>query len=133
MIQTFFKIKTLESLKIDAYGLEDQYMPMGTVNKHRETYQNQPEKLKEFESRLRLNSSGNYFYQRRRPMKLEDLKGLANLVNLKYLDIAWNKLEKLPVEVLELKKLEKIKLYGNEIPEEDINKLKKLNPAIIIE
>jgi Leucine-rich repeat (LRR) protein len=123
----------LESLKIDAYGLEDQYMPMGTVNKHRETYQNQPEKLKEFESRLRLNSSGNYFYQRRRPMKLEDLKGLANLVNLKYLDIAWNKLEKLPVEVLELKKLEKIKLYGNEIPEEDINKLKKLNPAIIIE
>ncbi|MGD1839906.1 MAG: leucine-rich repeat domain-containing protein [Thermonemataceae bacterium] len=133
ILQNYFKITSLERLKIDAFGMIDKWIPTSKIEQERERLKNDPEQLEDFEKRLRMNDSDNYFLEIRRAMQLEDFKGLENLVNLTYLDIEFNKLEKLPPEILQLKKLEHIKLNGNNIPESDFEKLRQLNPDIIIE
>lgn len=133
ILNHFFKITTLETLNISAFGEEEQYAPPALIKKMQDAYKDDPEKLKDFQSRLKKNKSGNYFYQRRRPMKMEDFAGLDRLVNLRDLDLAWNKLKRLPKEVLRLKKLERIRLQGNEIPKSDLAALAEQNPGIVVE
>jgi len=131
LLQHFFKISSLETLRIDSFSTKDDWMPTSTVEENRAALKDDPKKLAEFESRLRLSEgNGNYYYIVRRRINKEDFKGLDNLVNLKELDLRWNELEVIPEEVLKLKHLEKVNTYGNNLSKEAINRLHELNPDI---
>jgi Leucine-rich repeat (LRR) protein len=130
ILQNFFKISSLEILNIDAFSIEDDWMPNSTVEENRAALKDDPKKLAEFERRLRVNDSNQYYYEIRRQMTLEDFKGLDNLVHLRALDIRWNKLDALPKEVFSLKHLENLNIYGNNIAKEDMAALQKTNPDI---
>ena len=146
MLQNFFKIKSLEHLRIDSYGYEERYLNGADFNKMWSEVKDDPEKAAEFKSKLRIEEPNSklaklmkgrdlkkYFYTSRRAMQPEDLNGIDNLANLKYLDIAWNKLNVIPPEIFKLKKLEHIKLNGNNFPESELKKLMAPNPKIVIE
>ncbi|MGV6862528.1 MAG: leucine-rich repeat domain-containing protein [Putridiphycobacter sp.] len=146
MLQNFFKIKSLEHLRIDSYCSEERYLNGSDFNKMWNEVKDDPEKAAEFKSKLRIEEPNSklaklmkgrdlkkYFYTSRRAMTPADLKGIDNLQNLKYLDIAWNKLDTIPSEIFKLKKLEHIKLNGNNFSETELNRLKDLNPKIVIE
>lgn len=128
LLQHFFKISSLEVLNIDAFSTKDRWMPTPHVEEKRAALKDTPEKLAEFESRLRINDSGNYFYIVRPRITKEDFRGLDKLVNLKELDLRWNELESLPEEIFSLKHLEKVNTYGNSLSSEAINALHELNP-----
>jgi predicted DNA-binding WGR domain protein/Leucine-rich repeat (LRR) protein len=130
LLQHFFKISSLEILNIDSFSTKDEWMPTPRVEENRAALKDDPIKLAEFESRLRINDSGNYFHIVRRKIAKEDFKGLDKLVNLKELDLRWNELEELPEEVFSLKRLEKVNTYGNELSSEAISALHELNPDI---
>jgi Leucine-rich repeat (LRR) protein len=131
-LQHFFNITTLEYLDISSFNKKDDWMPTSTVEKTRAELQDKPEKLALFESHLNLHSNGNYYYDTRRNITLADFKGLDNLTNLKELDIRFNNLNALPSEVLNLKQLEKIHIYGNDFTQNDMDTLRQLNPEIEI-
>lgn len=145
MLQHFFKIKTLEHLRIDAYGPEERFLNGSDFNKMWNEVKDDPEKAAEFKSKLRVEEPNSklaklmkgrdlkkYFYTSRRSMQPADLKGIDKLTNLKYLDIAWNKLDEIPSEIFKLKKLEQIKINGNNFSEIDLKKLKEEIPDIVI-
>jgi Leucine-rich repeat (LRR) protein len=146
MLQNFFKIKSLEHLRIDSYGLKERFLKGFDYNKMWNEVKDDPEKAAEFKSKLRVEEPNSklaklmkgrdlkkYFYTSRRAMQPEDLNGIDNLANLKYLDIAWNKLNVIPPEIFKLKKLEQIKINGNNFSPTEMNRLKKLNPKMVIE
>ena len=139
-LQDYFNIESLESLKIDAYGAEERYLNAATFSEMVEKLKEEPAKLEAFKKSLRVEETEiagrklqKYFLRSRREMKPEDLNGISRLQNLKDLDLAWNDLEGLPSEIFQLKNLKRIRLYGNQIPQEQVEELKVQCPGIEIE
>ncbi|MGH1338030.1 MAG: leucine-rich repeat domain-containing protein [Aureispira sp.] len=130
ILQHFFKISSLEVLKMTSFSAKEEWMPNSTVEENRAALKDQPEQLAAFESRLRANNSNQYYYQTRRNITVEDFKGIEQLTNLKELDIAWNELETIPEEFLQLQHLEHVRIYGNNLSKEAKEALYGLNPKM---
>ena len=130
ILQHFFKISSLETLKIPSFSAKEDWMPDSTVEENRTALKDQPEALANFESRLRSNDYGQHYYQTRRPITLEDFKGIEQLTQLKALDLSWNDLEEIPEEFLQLQHLEHVKSEGNNLSKAAKDALYGLNPEM---
>lgn len=130
ILQHFFKIPSLETLKMPSFSATEDWMPNPTVEENRAALKDQPEALANFESRLRTNDYGQHYYQTRRPITIEDFKGIEQLTQLKVLDLSWNKLKEIPEEFLQLQHLELVKIEGNSLSKAAKDALYSLNPEI---
>jgi Leucine-rich repeat (LRR) protein/predicted DNA-binding WGR domain protein len=116
LLQSFFKITSLEELKIDGYRRWLEDLSADTFKKIAENLAYDPGRLQEL-SDLQAKKvdfgNGKMVGQLREPLTAAHLEGIGALQQLEVLDLSRNMLADVPAELSHLKNLRALNLKGN--------------------
>lgn len=113
-----FNISTLEHLQIDRNNEEKQFFDEELLSLWQEMIIAEPEKYGHFASLMENKQpepDGGYSVTLRQGITTQQLEELAKLPHLTFLDLSWNKLEKLPESLYGLTKLVYLDLRHNQL------------------
>ncbi|MCU0438232.1 MAG: PDZ domain-containing protein [Raineya sp.] len=121
LIQNVFKITSLEELHLDRFGEEKDIFKEKEFDALLENLTYDPKRQADIKKRFKAQKEKNMFYgtmwegKMRDKLTIEDLKGIGNLKKLRFLDLSFNGLEKLPEEVFKLKNIDFINFNYNKL------------------